>query len=114
MTGAKASYVLTGPIEPAAAARRRPNPVEQNVAEGVRMFRDGGHDGVIAMGGIESNVVYYWEVPELLEKGKQAQGATIRLGGVVLPGSLDWNADTLKLRLALDGGFVGRLALAGN
>jgi alcohol dehydrogenase class IV len=29
----------------------RPNPVEQNVADGVRAFRAGGHDGVIAMGG---------------------------------------------------------------
>ncbi|HEY7753168.1 MAG TPA: iron-containing alcohol dehydrogenase [Steroidobacteraceae bacterium] len=29
----------------------RPNPVEQNVADGVRLFREGGHDGVIAMGG---------------------------------------------------------------
>ncbi len=29
----------------------RPNPVEQNVNDGVRMFREGGHDGVIAMGG---------------------------------------------------------------
>lgn len=29
----------------------RPNPVEQNVSDGVRAFREGGHDGVIAMGG---------------------------------------------------------------
>ena len=29
----------------------RPNPVERNVTDGVRMFREGGHDGVIAMGG---------------------------------------------------------------
>jgi alcohol dehydrogenase class IV len=29
----------------------RPNPIEQNVADGVRAFREGGHDGVIAMGG---------------------------------------------------------------
>jgi len=29
----------------------RPNPVEQNVSDGVRAFRAGGHDGVIAMGG---------------------------------------------------------------
>ena len=29
----------------------RPNPVEQNVNDGLRMFREGGHDGVIAMGG---------------------------------------------------------------
>ena len=29
----------------------RPNPVEQNVTDGVRRFREGSHDGVIAMGG---------------------------------------------------------------
>ncbi|HXV39840.1 MAG TPA: iron-containing alcohol dehydrogenase [Steroidobacteraceae bacterium] len=29
----------------------RPNPIEQNVIDGVRAFREGGHDGVIAMGG---------------------------------------------------------------
>ena len=29
----------------------RANPVEANVTEGVRAFRDGGHDGVIAFGG---------------------------------------------------------------
>jgi alcohol dehydrogenase class IV len=29
----------------------QPNPVESNVQDGVRAFRDGGHDGVIAMGG---------------------------------------------------------------
>ena len=29
----------------------RANPVESNVAEGVRAFRDGGHDGVIGFGG---------------------------------------------------------------
>ena len=29
----------------------RANPVEPNVAEGVRAFRDGGHDGVIGFGG---------------------------------------------------------------
>jgi alcohol dehydrogenase class IV len=29
----------------------RPNPVEKNVADGVRAYREGGHDGVIAMGG---------------------------------------------------------------
>jgi alcohol dehydrogenase class IV len=28
-----------------------PNPTESNLAEGVRMFREGGHDGVIAFGG---------------------------------------------------------------
>ncbi len=29
----------------------RPNPIEQNVSDGVRLYREGGHDGVIAFGG---------------------------------------------------------------
>src|SRR4029079_17772076 len=29
----------------------QPNPVWRNVADGIRVYRDGGHDGVIAFGG---------------------------------------------------------------
>src|SRR5215203_788599 len=29
----------------------KPNPVERNVAEGVRIYRAGGHDGIVAFGG---------------------------------------------------------------
>ncbi|MDH5749874.1 MAG: iron-containing alcohol dehydrogenase [Rhodospirillales bacterium] len=32
-------------------SRIKPNPVGGNVEDGVRAFRDGGHDGIIAMGG---------------------------------------------------------------
>lgn len=52
----------------------------------------------IAMGGIEKNLVYYWDAAQLLQKGKEAYGATVRLGGVVQKGSIDWNATTLALR----------------
>lgn len=42
----------------------------------------------LAFGGIGENLVYYWNPTELLAAGKKAQGATIRLGGLVAPGSI--------------------------
>jgi len=43
---------------------------------------------VIAASGINENLVYYWTPTDLQASGKKAYGATIRLGGVVSPGSL--------------------------
>jgi cytochrome c-type biogenesis protein CcmE len=43
---------------------------------------------VIATGGVGRNLVYYWGPTELHEAGATAYGATIRLGGLVAPGSL--------------------------
>jgi cytochrome c-type biogenesis protein CcmE len=56
--------------------------------------------GFIAFGGIEKNLVYYWDVAQLVDKGAAAKGATVRLGGVVQKGSLDWNTATLDLRFS--------------
>jgi cytochrome c-type biogenesis protein CcmE len=53
--------------------------------------------GFIAFGGIEKNLVYYWDVAQILEKGAAAVGPTVRLGGLVQQGTLDWNASTLDL-----------------
>lgn len=44
--------------------------------------------GVIAYSGISENLVYYWTPSELHKNGKKAYGATIRLGGMVAPGSI--------------------------
>ncbi len=43
---------------------------------------------LIAVGGIGRNLVYYWGPTELRAAGPKAVGATIRLGGLVAPGSL--------------------------
>ena len=43
---------------------------------------------VIAAGGINKNLVYYWTPTDLLSNGDKAYGATIRLGGMVAPGSV--------------------------
>lgn len=44
--------------------------------------------GVIAYSGINNNLVYYWTPSELLKNGEKAYGATIRLGGMVAPNSI--------------------------
>lgn len=42
----------------------------------------------IAASGINDNLVYYWTPTELHAAGGKAYGATIRLGGMVAPGSI--------------------------
>ncbi|HEV7920894.1 MAG TPA: cytochrome c maturation protein CcmE [Thermoanaerobaculia bacterium] len=43
---------------------------------------------VIAAGGINKNLVYYWTPSDLHAAGDKAYGATIRLGGMVAKGSV--------------------------
>lgn len=43
---------------------------------------------VIAGSGINQNLVYYWTPTDLHAAGDKAYGATIRLGGMVSPGSI--------------------------
>ena len=43
---------------------------------------------VIAASGISENLVYYWTPSDLVSNGDKAYGATIRLGGMVAPGSI--------------------------
>ena len=44
--------------------------------------------GLIAASGINDNLVYYWTPTDLRAAGDKAYGATIRLGGMVAPGSI--------------------------
>jgi len=43
---------------------------------------------VIAASGVSKNLVYYWTPSDLVTNGSKAYGATIRLGGMVAPGSI--------------------------
>ena len=43
---------------------------------------------IIAASGINKNLVYYWAPKDLNAAGEKAIGATIRLGGMVAPGSV--------------------------
>ncbi len=51
----------------------------------------GGAVAYLSFGGIGENLVYYWTPTELAEHGDQAQGATVRLGGMVEAGTLKWD-----------------------
>lgn len=61
------------------------------------LFFAGAILAYVAFGGIESNLVYYLSAEELLARGSRAEGATVRLGGLVQEGSVDWDAKTLSL-----------------
>ena len=61
----------------------------------------GGVIAFFALGNLEENIVYYWTPSDLLEKKETVKGATIRLGGMVQKGTVDWNADTLDLTFVM-------------
>lgn len=52
---------------------------------------------LIMIGGIGQNLVYYWGPGDLRAAGTRAYGATIRLGGVVAPGSVRYSGDSSLL-----------------
>lgn len=58
----------------------------------------GGALAWIAFGNMGQNLVYYWKPSEMLAQSDKAVGATVRLGGVVVPGSVQWNPDRTSLR----------------
>lgn len=46
--------------------------------------------GFISFGSMGENLVYYWDPTQLVAAGDKAYGATVRLGGIVKPGTVDW------------------------
>lgn len=58
----------------------------------------------LAFGGIGENLVYYWSPSELEAAGDKAIGASIRLGGLVAPGSVVRDEDGLTLRFDVTDG----------
>jgi cytochrome c-type biogenesis protein CcmE len=57
--------------------------------------------GYLVVGGIGENLVYFWTPGELLAQGSAAYDKPIRLGGQVMPGTVQWNAEELDLRFVL-------------
>jgi cytochrome c-type biogenesis protein CcmE len=55
----------------------------------------------VAWGGIGDSLVYYLTPTELLAKGSAVQGAPLRLGGTVQPGTMHWDATTRELHFRL-------------
>jgi len=57
----------------------------------------GGALAWIALGNMGENLVYYWKPSEMVAQGSKAYGATVRLGGVVVPGSVVFNPEHTAL-----------------
>jgi len=53
--------------------------------------------GVVAFGNLGENLVYYWDPTQLVEAGDKAEGATVRLGGVVEAETVVWVEDANEL-----------------
>ncbi len=59
---------------------------------------------LVAYGNIGGNLVYYWSPNEIHAAGDKAVGATIRLGGLVAPGSIERASTGLDLRFTVTDG----------
>lgn len=57
-----------------------------------------GGFGFLVWGGLGSNIVYFLTPSELLARGDAAYETPVRLGGNVVPGSIEWNAQAMDLR----------------
>ena len=68
---------------------------------------------VIAGSGINENLVYYWTPTDLQAAGNKAYGATIRLGGMVAPGSIRNQGGTGLEFDVRDGGGVVHVKTSG-
>lgn len=64
----------------------------------------GGAFAFLAFGNIGDNLVYYWTPSELLEAAGKAQGADVRLAGLVEQGSLVRGTDGLTLDFSVTDG----------
>jgi cytochrome c-type biogenesis protein CcmE len=60
--------------------------------------------GVVSFADIGENLVYYWDPTQLHEAGDKALGADIRLGGVVVAGSLSWDEASGELNFTVSDG----------
>ena len=61
----------------------------------------------IAFGNIGNNLVYYWKPSEMVAQGDKAYGATVRLGGIVVPGSVVWNPEHTALTFQVADSHAG-------
>ena len=58
----------------------------------------------LVYGGIGDNIVYFVTTGELHGKGAEAYETQVRLGGMVVPGTVKWNAEALDLRFEMTDG----------
>ena len=57
------------------------------------------------------NLVYYWTPSEVQAAGAEAYGPTIRLGGLVKAGTLDWDAESQTVDLVVTDTTGAELAI---
>ena len=55
----------------------------------------------LALGNMETSLVYYWTPSDLLAKADTAKDKTIRLGGMVQVGTKEWSPETLSLKFVM-------------
>ena len=60
-----------------------------------------GGFGYLIYGGLDDNLVYFLTPSELQAKGDSAQDKPVRLGGMVVPGTVKWDAQAIDLRFTL-------------
>jgi cytochrome c-type biogenesis protein CcmE len=58
----------------------------------------------LLFGGIGGNLVYFLTPSELVAKGTSAYDTPLRLGGQVVPGSVQWDAPSVDLRFVMQDG----------
>ena len=63
-----------------------------------------GGAGYLVWGGLGDNLVYFLTPSELLAKGSAVEDKPVRLGGMVVPGSVKWNAEAIDLRFTMTDG----------
>ncbi len=61
---------------------------------------------IITVGGIGTNLVYYWGPKDIKAHGEKAIGATIRLGGLVAPGSIAYAQGSSNLEFDVTDGHA--------
>ena len=60
-----------------------------------------GGFGYLVYGGLDENLVYFLTPSELLAKGDAAHGKPVRLGGMVVPGSVKWDPQAIELKFRM-------------
>jgi cytochrome c-type biogenesis protein CcmE len=61
---------------------------------------------VVAFGDLGEDLVYFWDPSQMQAAGEDAVGATIRLGGVVKAGTVQWQPDANSLKFIVTDGKV--------
>jgi cytochrome c-type biogenesis protein CcmE len=60
--------------------------------------------GWLAVGSVGENLVYFLTPSELLAKGTAGYDTPVRVGGMVVPGTIQWDAKALDLRFQVTDG----------